>query len=134
MKTLLCVLALAALLATDTVAAAQGSSWRQQRAHGDWRNNTWREQQFDQDWRNQGWRRERTNENWQTREEFERQRMPNNATDTGAASPPPAQNKTTTTEDTCSVIDTLPDGSCPTTTATTPVDNPPKVTNRPGGQ
>src|SRR5262245_6208850 len=60
-----------------------GYTWREQRANEDWRNNTWREQRFDQDWRNNNWRTERANEDWRQRENYEKQRTPNNATDRG---------------------------------------------------
>lgn len=62
--------------------AAPGYMWRDQRAN-DWRNNTWREQRFDQDWRNNNWRTERAMEDWRQRQIYEKQRTPNNATDTG---------------------------------------------------
>jgi hypothetical protein len=57
--------------------------WREQRANEDWRNNTWREKRFDQDWRNNNWRTERAMEDWRQRENYEKQRTPNNATDRG---------------------------------------------------
>jgi hypothetical protein len=153
MKTVLCVLAAMAILTTSNAAVAQ-SSWRDQRALGDWRNNTWREQRFDQDWRNEGWRRDRANQDWQSREDYLRQRMPNNATDTGAT-PPTAESKITPPEpeETCTAIERQADGTCPdetaaapapgdaapaagaaATTPTNPVITPPKVTDRPGGK
>src|SRR5262245_57791507 len=61
---------------------APGYMWRNQRAN-DWRNNTWREQRFDEDWRKNNWRTERAMEDWRQRPDYEKQRTPNNATDTG---------------------------------------------------
>jgi hypothetical protein len=78
-----------------------GYDWREQRGDTDWRNHTWREQQFDQDWRNQGWRRQRANEDWRQREEYQRLRAPNNATDRGYGTGPAesAENKKTAKEE-----------------------------------
>ena len=47
------------------------------------RNNTWREQRFNEDWRNNNWRTQRLEEDWQQRGNLEKQRTPNNATETG---------------------------------------------------
>lgn len=60
-----------------------GYTWRDQRGTGDWRNNNWREQQFDQDWRNNDWRQERANEDYRQREDYAKQRTPNNPIDRG---------------------------------------------------
>jgi hypothetical protein len=60
-----------------------GYMWREQRANDDWRNNTWREQRFNDDLRNNNWRTQRANEDWRQRENYEKQRSPNNATDRG---------------------------------------------------
>jgi hypothetical protein len=137
MKNALYALASIVILATVNVAVAQ-TSWREQRARTDWRNNTWREQEYDRDWRNEGWRRDRANENWQTREELQRQRMPNNATDTGAMPPAAAETKPTGTEQNCAAIERDATGACPDNTATAittpPAETPPKVTDRPDGQ
>jgi hypothetical protein len=62
---------------------APPQDWREQRGSQDWRNNTWREQQFDQNPRNNDWRQQRANEDWQQREQYEKQRTPNNATERG---------------------------------------------------
>jgi len=62
---------------------APGYQWRDQRANTDWRNNTWREQRFNEDWRNNNWRTQRAQEDWQQRGNLEKQRTPNNATETG---------------------------------------------------
>jgi hypothetical protein len=65
---------------------APGYQWRDERANTDWRNNTWREQRFNQDWRNNNWRTQRAEEDWQQRGNLEKQRTPNNATETGYVS------------------------------------------------
>lgn len=151
MKTVLSILAATAILATSNLAtstaAVAQSSWREQRALGDWRNNTWRERRFDQDWRNEGWRRDRTNQDWQAREEYLRQRMPNNATDTGATPPPTTEEATKVTppEKTCTALERDVNGKCPeeteagaattgTNPAANPAANPPTVTDRPNGR
>lgn len=64
--------------------AAPGYQWREERAQGDWRNNTWREQQAKQnDYRANGWREQRTNEDWRGREDYAKQKTKNNAADRG---------------------------------------------------
>jgi hypothetical protein len=60
-----------------------GYTWREQRANEDWRNNTWREQRDQEDWRNNNWRTQRTNEDWRQRDDFAKDRTPNNAIDRG---------------------------------------------------
>ena len=62
---------------------APGYQWRDQQTNTDWRNNTWREQRFNEDWRNNNWRTQRLEEDWQQRGNLEKQRTPNNATETG---------------------------------------------------
>src|SRR5690349_3827197 len=63
--------------------ATPGYKWREQRANEDWRNNTWREQRASEDWRNNNWRTQRANEDWQKREDYTKERTPNNAVDSG---------------------------------------------------
>jgi hypothetical protein len=62
---------------------APGYQWREDRAQGDWRNNTWREQRTNEDWRSNNWRTQRTNEDWRQREDYAKDRTKNNATDRG---------------------------------------------------
>jgi len=63
--------------------AAPGSQWREDRAQGDWRNNTWREKLQQDDWRTNNWRERRANEDWREREGYAKQRTKNNAADRG---------------------------------------------------
>ena len=65
-----------------------GYNWREQRGNDDWRNNTFREQRFDENSRNNNWRTQRANEDWRQRENYEKQRTPNNATDRGYVGKP----------------------------------------------
>ena len=65
-----------------------GYNWREQRANDDWRNNTFREQRFDENSRNNNWRTQRANEDWRQRENYEKQRTPNNAADRGYVGKP----------------------------------------------
>lgn len=62
-------------------------TWREQRANEDWRNNTWREQRANEDWRTNNWRQQRANEDWRQREQYAKERMPNNAIDQGYVEP-----------------------------------------------
>jgi hypothetical protein len=63
--------------------SAPGYQWRDERAQGDWRNNTWREQRTNEDWRSNNWRTQRANEDWRERENSAKDRTKNNATDRG---------------------------------------------------
>ena len=63
--------------------AAPGYTWREQQANENWRNNTWREERANQDWRANNWRQQRANEDWRQREEYAKNRTPNNAIDRG---------------------------------------------------
>jgi len=60
-----------------------GHNWREQRANEDWRNNTWREQPANNNLRNDTWREQRANEDWRQREDYAKDRTPNNAIDRG---------------------------------------------------
>jgi hypothetical protein len=60
-----------------------GYNWREQRANEDWRNNTWREQPANNNLRNDTWREQRANEDWRQREDYAKDRTPNNAIDRG---------------------------------------------------
>ena len=62
---------------------APGYQWREQRARGDWRNNTWREGLQQNDWRSHTWQEKRANEDWRQREDYARDRTKNNAIDRG---------------------------------------------------
>ena len=64
-------------------ATQPGYMWREQRAGEDWRNNTWREQRTYEDVRTNSWRQERAKEDWQQRQKIEKEKVPNNATETG---------------------------------------------------
>src|SRR3974390_759882 len=79
---------------------ARGYQWRDAPADSEWRNNTWREQRFNEDWRNNNWRTQRAEEDWQQRGNLEKQRTPNNATETGYVGgvKPTAGTKNTPTE------------------------------------
>ena len=57
--------------------------WSEDRAQGDWRNNTWRENTEQDDWRKNNWRERRANEDWRQREEYGNNRTRNNAVDRG---------------------------------------------------
>src|SRR3974390_2323305 len=65
---------------------APGYQWRDQRANSDWGNHTWREQRLNENWGNNNWRTQRLEEDWQQRGNLEKQRTPNNATETGSVS------------------------------------------------
>lgn len=143
MKTGLCVLTAIAVLAIGTPATAQifanppapsapAPSWREQRALDDWRNNTWRERRFDQDWRNNDWRQRRANEDWRAREEYERQRMPNSATDYGAFSRPVEESKDNTAKEECAALPAGTAGPCPNVPVK-PVEQPAGEPESPGG-
>jgi hypothetical protein len=77
---------------------APGSTWRDQRANEDWRNNTWREQRTNEDWRTNNWRQQRANEDWRQREEYTKERTPNNAIDQGSIATEAAPKTTTETK------------------------------------
>ena len=62
---------------------APGYQWREERAQGDWRNNTWRERLQQDDRRNNTWREQRANEDWRQREGYAKDRTKNNAIDRG---------------------------------------------------
>ena len=62
---------------------APGYQWREERAQGDWRNNTWREKLQQDDWRKNNWREQRANEDWRQRGDYAKDRTKNNAVDRG---------------------------------------------------
>jgi len=77
---------------------APGSTWREDRANEDWRNNTWREQRANEDWRTNNWRQQRANEDWRQREEYTKERTPNSAVDQGTIAPEAAPKISTETK------------------------------------
>jgi hypothetical protein len=77
-------------------ATRPGYMWREQRAGEDWRNNTWREQRTYEDVRTNSWRQERAKEDWQQRQKIEKEKLPNNSTETGYLSGCPTGAPTST--------------------------------------
>jgi len=77
-------------------ATQPGYRWREQRAGEDWRNNTWREQRTYEDVRTNSWRQERAREDWQQRQKIEKEKLPNNSTETGYLSGCPTGAPTST--------------------------------------
>ena len=89
-------------------ATQPGYMWREQRAGEDWRNNTWREQRIYEDVRTNSWRQERANEDWQQRQKIEKEKLPNNSTETGYLSGCPTGAPTSTCQSNPAGSQTLP--------------------------
>ncbi|PWT85505.1 MAG: hypothetical protein C5B58_02980 [Acidobacteria bacterium] len=60
-----------------------GYQWRDDRADTNWRNNTWREDRFDSDLRNRNWQTRRGLEDWRRRDDYAKQRNPDDPVDRG---------------------------------------------------